>query len=189
MFRLRSSAAAVTTVVALATLTVAGSAGPATAHAGLISSDPKAGAVLDQAPEAVTLTFEEDLRPEGRALVVTAPDDVRVDRRATLTVDGPVMTVTLDPLTTSGAYRVAYRVVSADGHPVSGEYTFTYQGSGGSSPSPTGSAVTADPGTSPAAADTSSGPGDSGARWLLAAGVVAMLALVVTAVVRRGRRA
>jgi copper resistance protein C len=196
MFRLRSSAAAITTVVALAALTmigtVAGSAVPASAHAELISSDPESGAVLDQAPESVTLTFEEDLRPEGRALVVTAPDDARVDRRSTLTVDGPVMRVTLDPLTAAGVYRVAYRVVSADGHPVSGEYTFTYRGPGGSSPSTSGPAaasVTADPGTSPAAADTSSGSGDSGARWLLAAGVVAMLALVVTVVVRRGRRA
>jgi len=188
VFRLRSSAAAMTTIVALAALTVAGSALPASAHAELISSDPESGAVLDSAPDAVTLTFEDDLRPEGRALVVTAPDDERVDRRSTLTVDGPVMSVTLDPLTTSGVYRVAYRVVSADGHPVSGEYTFTYQEPVGSSPSAPASA-TADPGTSPAAADTSSGSGDSSARWLLGAGLVAMVALVITAIVRRGRRA
>jgi copper resistance protein C len=29
-------------------------------------------------------------------------------------------------LTTGGLYKIAYRVVSADGHPVSGQLTFTY---------------------------------------------------------------
>jgi len=167
-------------------LAVVGLALPAAAHSELTSSDPKADAVLTRAPSAVTLTFGEDLRPEGAALVVTAADDTRVDQQDSLRLNGAVMSVRLEPLTEFGAYRVAYRVVSADGHPVSGEYTFTYQESEATSPaaSPTpATALAASPTASDAEADSSAG------RWLLAAGVVALVTVTILVITSRRRRA
>ena len=49
---------------------VLGTAGPASAHATLISTDPVEGAVLEAAPEQVRFTFDE--------AVVGVPDGVQV---------------------------------------------------------------------------------------------------------------
>lgn len=175
----------VAVVTTLASLVVAASAVPASAHAELIRSDPEADSVRSQAPTQVTLTFGEDLRPIGRALVVTDPSGARVVQPDTLTTDGPVMSVQLTALTVPGLYRVAYRVVSADGHPVSGDYTFTLDvgaAGGVSGASPTSSAPTA----GPVASSGTSSSGASALPWLAAA-LILGLAVGLTAVVRRRR--
>ncbi|MSY64764.1 MAG: hypothetical protein F2637_01620, partial [Actinobacteria bacterium] len=41
-------------------------------------------------------------------------------------LSGSTIKVSLDPNTIQGPVLVYYRVVSADGHPVEGEYTFTF---------------------------------------------------------------
>ena len=172
--------------LAVTALTVAGPVVDAAAHSELISADPTADSVQSEAPDAVTLTFGEDLRAEGAALVVTAPGDARVDANGSLRIDGAVMSVALQPITESGAYRVAYRVVSADGHPVTGEYAFTYQGPGSpaSTASPTHATIAA---TSPTAAGPQTS--DSDARWLLGAAALALVTFVVVVLLRRRRRA
>ena len=86
-------------------------------------------------------------------------------------VDGTVT----QPLTTLGAagtYQVTYRVVAADGHPVTGSYTFTLTADGGgSAPGPAPTDVPA--------AEAGSGRGaalqigGAAALFLLAAGMVA----------------
>ena len=45
-------------------------AGPAAAHARLTGTDPVDGAVLQQAPETVTLTFNEPVRLTDREITV-----------------------------------------------------------------------------------------------------------------------
>lgn len=98
-------------------------AAPAGAHAALESSDPAAGARLDVAPGAVTLTFTESVGAE--------PDAVRVhDRRGDRLRTGeartadPVTVVADLPALADGSYVVTWRVTSADGHPVRGAFTF-----------------------------------------------------------------
>jgi LPXTG-motif cell wall-anchored protein len=39
-------------------------------------------------------------------------------------------------LTAAGTYRVAYRIVSNDGHPIEGSYSFTFAGIDGAEPAP-----------------------------------------------------
>ena len=46
-------------LAALAIVLVVATAGPAFAHASLVSTDPQAGAVLDTAPDAIQLSFTE----------------------------------------------------------------------------------------------------------------------------------
>ncbi|MFI5999693.1 copper resistance protein CopC [Streptomyces sp. NPDC051366] len=122
----RKSAAVLTLVAALWALMLAG-AGPALAHAGLSGSDPADGAVLDSAPKQVTLTFTESVSFLDGSLRVLSPADDRVNPRQPQHADGQANTarVALEGNLAQGTYTVAWRVVSADGHPISGAFTFS----------------------------------------------------------------
>ncbi|GAA2000680.1 copper resistance CopC family protein [Catenulispora subtropica] len=124
-------------------------AGPAAAHAKLVGTSPGPGA--GTAPSTVSLTFDEPVADEGATVLVTSPDGASVTSGAAA-VTGAVVTVPLKHLTATGAYRVSWRVVSDDGHPVSGQWQF---------------AVTALAAADPAAAPA--GPaGDPPTNWWVA---------------------
>lgn len=94
---------------------------PAFAHAQLVSSSPESGASVPTAEELV-LTFNEDVSPDFVTFYAQGDSEGVLDGDPT--VDGAVVTQPLAP-TRNGEYAIGYRVVSADGHPVSGEITFT----------------------------------------------------------------
>lgn len=96
----------------------------AAAHAALESSTPADDAELDRPPTAVTLTFNEAVNAEFVDVLVTGPDGATVVA-GDAEVTGPTVTQPLGALTASGRYDVAYRVVSADGHPIEGTVGFT----------------------------------------------------------------
>jgi copper resistance protein C len=96
--------------------------GPAAAHASLVGTDPVDESRIATAPGEVSLNFSENV---GRGFVaVTAPNGAEVRASNVRTVD-QVLTADLASSDQRGRYTVAYRVVSADGHPVSGDFTFT----------------------------------------------------------------
>ena len=144
---------------------------PAAAHARLVSATPAAGATLTSAPTAVRLEFDGPPYDIGLGVVVTAPSGETVTQ-GRVSVDGNTVVASLSPLTAAGTYTVAWRVVSADGHPVSGQYTFTY--------APNGSSGTTTP---PVSSSSGSGHG-----WvLLVLAIVAVIGLSVLLVVPRRR--
>ncbi|MDO9406916.1 copper resistance CopC/CopD family protein [Patulibacter sp.] len=96
------------------------------AHASLTATSPESGSVLDAAPKRVVFTFSERVEGSFGALRVVDDRGRRVD-------DGEVgrpsgrddqLSVGVRPGTGRGAYAATYRVVSADGHPVTGGATF-----------------------------------------------------------------
>src|SRR3954452_2208304 len=124
--------------VILAALGVA-TAAPAAAHDVSTGTVPRRGAVLTAPPEQVELTFAERLSQVGSRVQVTGPDGVLVstgDPR----VDGTTVTQALSAAMPAGTYTVVWHTASADGHPVSGQYTFRLGGSG-----PAGAATTIAP--------------------------------------------
>ncbi len=103
---------------------VLGSAVAASAHAELESSSPVDGAVLATAPEVITITYSEGVTAQpGGVRVVDSRGD-RVDTGAT-TATGSVVRAPLRGGLPNGSYLVAWRVVSADSHPVRGAFTFS----------------------------------------------------------------
>jgi copper transport protein len=98
-------------------------AGPAAAHATLISTDPGEGARVQQVPSAVTLTFSEGVSLGAGYARVLGSRGERVDA-GTASVDGDVLTIPLRTGLPDGGYLVTYRVISADSHPVAGAYSF-----------------------------------------------------------------
>jgi methionine-rich copper-binding protein CopC len=101
---------------------------PASAHTSLVSSLPESGAVLNEVPSEVRLKFNEDLllidtKNPNRIEVINGIGQVVSGMTM---VDGPEIYTPLDlSFEPSGEYTVKYRVVSADGHPIEGEYQFT----------------------------------------------------------------
>lgn len=126
---------------------------PANAHSRLISISPKDGETLAQSPTEVVLTFNEAVNPEFVTVRITDSEGADVID-AEPTADGPKVTLPVGEPIAAGTYKVVYRVVSADSHPISGSSTFTIEGNPQSppaSPSPTESASAASPSASAAA--------------------------------------
>ncbi|MCX5398203.1 copper resistance CopC/CopD family protein [Streptomyces sp. NBC_00102] len=103
-------------------------ASPASAHAALTGSDPQDGAVVDAAPQNVTLSFSESVSLSDDAIRVLDPSGKRADTGGPRAVgDGKAAryAVTLHSGLPDGTYTVAWQAVSADSHPVSGAFTFS----------------------------------------------------------------
>ncbi|MFG2933495.1 copper resistance CopC/CopD family protein [Streptomyces achromogenes] len=102
-------------------------AGPASAHAVLRAADPADGTVLRTAPRYVTLRFSESVGLPAGSFRVYDPGNHRV--RTTPADHAPghsdTVRVALPARLAPGTYTVAWRVVSADSHPVSGALTFS----------------------------------------------------------------
>lgn len=110
--------------VALATLiAVLGLAAPAAAHTDLAESTPSPDTLVHQQPGRVSLSFTEPLSPTLVQVAVTAPDGKDVVMGRPL-VSGGTVTAKLPRLDAPGTYRVAYRVMAEDNHPVTGEFGF-----------------------------------------------------------------
>lgn len=97
---------------------------PAGAHTALTNSDPAADATVQTGPARVTATFNEELQPTFAAMTVVGPDG-NLWSSGDPQVQGATASVSLRPLGPSGRYTVNYRVTSADGHVVTGSWSFT----------------------------------------------------------------
>lgn len=149
-------------------------AGPASAHAVLVKITPGSGAQLTIASTVVVLEFDEPVGAVFATLVVTAASGVSV-ARGEPTVTGPKVTQQLSPNLASGGYRVAYRLVSDDGHAVSGGSSFALMltsraSSPGSTVTPSSSAsasaTAATRDAQVAAVPSPKGPGPQQDGWL-----------------------
>ena len=96
---------------------------PASAHATLQSSNPAENAVLDAAPDEVTLTFNQNVQ-QNFAVVTVVGSDQRQWGASNPGVDGETVSLNLDGLGAAGEYTIGYRAVSADGHPITGSIPF-----------------------------------------------------------------
>lgn len=113
----------------------------ASAHNYLVSSTPEAGSVLTELPSDFVITTNDVLLDFGGgntgsagALEVQGPDG-KFYGDGCVTVAGPSIS-TAAALGPAGDYTVLWRVVSTDGHPVSNQFSFTWQPDAGQPASP-----------------------------------------------------
>ena len=155
-------------VLVVAAVALLVTASPAAAHTELISTTPADQQTVSRTPAVVVLTFDESLLAMGTQVVVTGPQ-------------GPVQAGGPDVVETTvsqnlqggpaGLYTVAWRVIAADGHPISGTFKFTAAAAGD------GAAATVGPDEGRNSAENMTSTGRSTWMWLL--GGVAFLAVVV----------
>lgn len=144
-------------------------AAAAQAHDVLEATEPANGSAVRTVPAKIGLTF--DHTPIAIGSVVRVQDSTGTDQ-----ADGPVAIVdnhvsqAVKTDAPDGKYTVIWRVVSSDGHPIEGTFTFTVDAA-----SPTAAGT---PSTAPAAAGTGAGLQTE----LITAGAIAavlVIALVV----------
>jgi copper transport protein len=114
-------------VALLAMLAVGLIAPPASAHSVLIRSDPAAGAVLSEAPEAVQLWFSEELSPGFSSARLLDGEGGTVQGARLVPEPGDPRSVVLElPALPRGTYGVFWEVLSEnDGHKSSGRLIFS----------------------------------------------------------------
>ena len=157
------------------------------AHADLDSSNPPAGGTISALPPKLTLNFAEEVKPDSPVVEVTGPNGARVDAgdAAVDLNDATRKTVTVSLYAGGpGAYAVHWETVSnTDGHPLSGDFSFTVSSIAASSPT---AATTAASPTAIATEDPRNGnpldpQGNFDSRALgisVGAGLIAMAAIV-----------
>ncbi|MCT2586566.1 copper resistance CopC family protein [Actinophytocola gossypii] len=167
----------------VASLAVVGLATPALAHNQLIGSNPENEATVEQSPSTVELTFDQPVQKgEGlNSVAVTGPDG-STWATGPAEVSSNVVTATVDELGPTGEYTIGYRILSADGHPVSGEVKFTLGTAGNGTPAP------AEDETDDQASDSAESGGDDGGLpvWVWILGAVVVLGAGMTVALRMG---
>ncbi len=124
-----------------------GGAAPVSAHSAVRDTDPREGSVLRSAPREVTMTFTESVAITDDSLRVLSPENRRVNAGDTQHVPGhsDQVRVRLRGDLADGTFTVAWRVVSADSHPIAGAFTFSI-----GEPSETTAAISVEPAVNPA---------------------------------------
>jgi copper resistance protein C len=112
----------------------------ASAHAARVSANPPDNAVLTTGPDQVSATFNERLQTTFAAMTVVGPDG-NVWSTGEPAVQGAVVSIGMRPLGPAGTYTVNYRVTSADGHVVSGSWSFRLTVPGTGTPGPAAAAT------------------------------------------------
>lgn len=168
---------AVLATLVLAAIAMVTTATPASAHNVLISTDPAKNASLETGPARITLTFDAPVQGgDINQVAVTGPGGTRW-AEGSVTITGNVVTAPVRPLGPAGVYTVGFRILSADGHPVEDQYTFTLTKAGNGTPA-----------TASAATGTSPSGGSSGVPvWVWIVGAVVLLVIGLTLALRMGR--
>ena len=135
-------------------------------HASLLATQPQASGVLAHPPAQVSLTFSEHIEPRFAVISVTNAQGTQEIASAPANPPGEPDTIFVKMKTVpQGWYLVWWRVISADGHPVRGAFTFAV----GPSPGPPPQFVI------PSLGESSATPSLVTSRWAV---LLAMLAAV-----------
>ena len=146
-------------VLAGALIALAG-APAALAHSALVSSNPADGSTVAALPAVATLTFNEDINGDFSQVVVQGSGE---PRNVPPSIKGPVVTAALPADLGTGKVVVRYRVVSKDGHPISGEIAFTVAGgAAGGTSGPSAAAPSPGSGAGSTASMAASGTSSAG---------------------------
>ena len=99
-------------------------AAPAGAHAAVVSSSPAQGQRLAHAPSAVTIVFDQPVKPDDGGVVVLNSSGQKVNLGTSAHPVPDTLRAALSRALPDGAYVANYTVTSVDGHVVSGGLVF-----------------------------------------------------------------
>jgi len=127
--KFRLFAASILALVTSVTLTAL----PASSHEQLVDQEPKSGQVLEAGIAEVRLSFSDDLisldNSAGSEIVILDSNQNPVNNGCAV-IDARTAIARAD-IDTPGTYQVGWRVVSGDGHPISGSFSFVVENNSG----------------------------------------------------------
>ncbi|MHA7176959.1 copper resistance CopC family protein [Arthrobacter sp. Sr24] len=193
-YRLRLALAAAMLIPAFA-------AAPALAHDALESTVPASDATVAVAPSSVSLTLSNppaDSDSLKLSIITVTDGEGKTVSDGNVTIQGPTLSTAITP-GSNGQYKVLWRAVSSDGHPIEGNYAFTVEDpkqitavTKAPTEAPTEAAAEGSPTATTGAGTAAEEPAASNAGTLvLAIGIPAAIlaaALVTLIIVRRNLR-
>ncbi|HZB04009.1 MAG TPA: copper resistance protein CopC [Actinomycetota bacterium] len=113
-------------VLSLTTASVAAAALPASGHAIVKATEPAIDEVVETPPQRVLMEFNEPVEISFGAIRVFDTHGRRVDEGEAEYIEGSSdqVQVPVEANLADGTYTVAWRIVSADGHPIGEAYVF-----------------------------------------------------------------
>jgi copper transport protein len=161
----------ITLAAAAASLTLPAAAW---AHAALLQTTPVASRIVNTPPKQVLLRYSEAVEPRFAIVSVTnaAGDKETTDAPSRSPANADTLVVPLKKLA-EGWYLVYWRVISVDGHPVRGAFTFAVGPNAGPAPQ---FAI-------PSTSETAATPRLVTARWLAFLSLMAAIGLFVLRIV------
>jgi copper transport protein len=142
----------------------------ASAHAVLVRTVPSASGVVNSPPAQVALTYSEAVEPRFAIVSVTnAAGRQQTNGSPTRSAQNPDELDVPVGLLAEGWYLVYWRVISVDGHPVRGAFTFAV----GPNPGPAPQFVI------PSISETAATPGLLTLRWIVFLSTMAAVGLFV----------
>jgi copper transport protein len=101
-------------------------AGALWAHAALVRSVPAKDARLTDPPPVVVLEFNENVDPATSRVTLVGPagDSIPLAPRRAADSSARMIEADVPPLPAPGSWRLEWRLIGADGHPVTGRYSF-----------------------------------------------------------------
>ncbi|MFD6859068.1 copper resistance protein CopC [Rhodococcus sp. NPDC060090] len=108
---------------------------PAQAHSTLIGSIPAADAAVAGSPQEIELQFNQSINTAFATVTLTDGEGTQRGSSESI-VDGDRVRLSIPESLAAGDYTVGYRVISADGHPITGSYAFTVTAAAGQASAP-----------------------------------------------------
>ena len=99
----------------------------ASAHTDVVSTSPVDGAVTEVPPAIISVTFSEPPITEGAAIVLADVSGTEIEV-GPVTFEGAKISVASPPDLQPGEYVVTWRISAEDGHALTGEFRFAYNG-------------------------------------------------------------
>ncbi|MCM0616591.1 copper resistance protein CopC [Paenarthrobacter sp. TYUT067] len=174
--------------IATAFLLPAFAATPALAHDALESTVPAKDTTVTAAPGSVSLTLSEpplDTEQLNLSVITVTDETGKTLSDGKVTVEGPTISTAITG-GANGVYKVLWRTVSSDGHPIEGNYSFTVQdpaqaiaGSPSATPTPGAETATSTPAPAAQTAPDQIKPNDDNAP--MAVGIAAAILAVAAA--------
>lgn len=103
-------------------------AGPASAHAIVVTSEPTAGASLATVPGQVTIRFNSRLDHARSRLLLIGADNAQTALPIAEEGDPVALTAPLPATLAPGEWRLRWQVLAIDGHITRGDIPFTVAG-------------------------------------------------------------
>ncbi|HKJ11142.1 MAG TPA: copper resistance CopC family protein [Ornithinimicrobium sp.] len=133
-----------------AVVLVAATALTASAHDELTGTTPADGASVDPDTAEVRLEFSGAVAEVGTVVEVTGPDGAATQGEPE--IDGTAVVQPVEEDLPPGPYTVRWRVTSQDGHPISGDFSYTVVGE--ASPTTSSDPATQEPPTADSESDS-----------------------------------
>lgn len=154
--------------------------GRALAHSELVAAEPAPGAQLAESPSEIRLTFSEPVAASSQIIVLSENFQQVEGLVPQFNPEQPQVVYTPLPPLEPGVYTVQWAAASADGHQISGSYSFSIGAAGTANPE----VAAENPQT-----NTDDAPASRSVWWLAGIGLIAVgLPLALLGIRRAGSR-